>query len=70
MVLGINKDALKSPKLWIVLVLTNIAIATSAGVILDGSKAAQVIAWVVQVLGVLGYRSWNPPAAEDTTTQA
>lgn len=61
MALGINKDALKSPKLWIMIVLTNLALATATGVVLDDSMVAKVIAWVFTVAGVLGYRSWNPP---------
>lgn len=61
MALGFNKSALKNPKLWAVLLLTNIGILTTQGVILDGSTAAVAAGWVVTVLAALGFRGWTDP---------
>lgn len=60
----IDKNVLKSPKFWLTLLLTNVAIAVNSGLVLDGSTAAQAVAWLLLVGGVLGFRPWVPPTDE------
>ena len=63
--MGINLTALKSLQFWAVLVLTNVAIASASGVVMEGSDAAKIIGWAVAVLSALGFRSWVPAAATE-----
>jgi len=60
--MGINLTALKSLRFWAVLVLTNVAIASASGVVMEGSDVAKIIGWAVAVLASLGFRSWVPDA--------
>lgn len=65
--LGINFAALKNIKFWLAFLITNLAIASASGVILPETQAAQIVGWIVAVLGTLGYRAWVPAVTAEST---
>lgn len=47
---------------WAAFVLTNVGLLFASGLVLP-SVVAQVIGWIVTVLGALGFKGWTPPPA-------
>lgn len=50
----------KTYQFWVVAILTVLGLTMSSGVVMEGSKAAEVIGWLVTLLGSLGLRGWKP----------
>jgi hypothetical protein len=46
-----NKAVLKKPAFWIAVVVAQSGVAVSQGLILDGSKPAEIIGWLVTLVG-------------------
>ena len=49
-----NLSLLKSLKFWIAVVLAILGVLVGHGVIIEGSTAAQVVGWIVSLLGGAG----------------
>lgn len=46
-----NTDVLKKPAFWVAVVVALGGIATSQGLILDGSHPAEIMGWIMTILG-------------------
>lgn len=57
--------AYKTWQFWVTAVLTVCGLATASGAVVDGSKAAEVIGWLVTMFAALGLRGWGAPAPKE-----
>ena len=65
-----NTDVLKKPAFWIAVVVALGGIAVSQGLVMEGSKPAEIIGWIMTLIGAfLGGKTaaqlpaGDPPAA-------
>jgi hypothetical protein len=66
-----NLSILKTAGFWITAIPTLLALATTSGIVLNGSIEAQVGAWILAILGmVTGHTVQAAPAAPAATPAA
>lgn len=49
-----NTEVLKKPLFWVALVVALGGVAVSQGLVLDGSKPAEILGWILALLGSFG----------------
>lgn len=49
-----NLSLLKSPKLWIAVVVAIVGVLMANGMIVEGSTPAEIVGWVLSILGGAG----------------
>lgn len=62
------KPLWKQFSFWVALIMTNLGLLLSHGV-LGGGTAEQVAGWAMTILTALGYRALAPAPADPTTGQ-
>lgn len=62
-----DTSVLKKPALWVAVVVALAGVAMSQGLIMEGSTPAEVIGWIMAVLGTFfgGKTSAQPAPAND-----
>jgi hypothetical protein len=63
-----NTDVLKKPAFWIAVVVALGGIAVSQGLVMEGSKPAEIVGWIMTLLGAFfgGKTTAELPAGEPT----
>lgn len=62
-----DMPAYKTLKFWAVAVLTLLGLTLASGIVVEGSKVAEVMGWVVTLLVSLGFRGWVPSKDDGPT---
>lgn len=60
-----DTSVLKKPALWIAVVVALAGVAMSQGLVMEGSKPAEVIGWIMAVLGTFFGGKASTPAPTD-----